>query len=280
MLVASKESIARVRGYKSPLLAATIVLTILYIFGTCIFCESEGKAERLLATPITLTPGRTIFIANATTVYLLVKTCDRSSELINYEPPVLGESGLIYVPQKLENRVPGFEFDLGGITDGGSPKIFWLATPEKIFDVYDDTTVYAAFCITKGQRVSLETKWLPDTLQKNRQLKLVRLGSRTAESVRYFKYNSINATRFLSPGHLIETGDLELAPGVQFSGESPLALPVPLVGAGTQLRLTATLLPGESIKSSMLQLPTTEAELARFLQVRNLAVSSTGPTLR
>ncbi|MBL0189557.1 MAG: hypothetical protein IPP97_27895 [Candidatus Obscuribacter sp.] len=280
MLVASKESIARVRGYSSPLLAATIVLTILYIFGTCIFCESEGKAERLLATPITLTPGRTTFIANATTVYLLVKTCDRSSELVSYAHPVLSVSGLTYVYRKPENRVPGFEFDFTGLASADTPHIFWLAKPEKVFDIYGDTTIHAAFCMTKGQRISLETKWLPDTLQKNRQLKLVRLGARTAGSSFYNSDYSIKAARFLSPGHLLKTDDLRLDDHDNSLLRSPLDLPVPLVGEGSQLRLTTTLIPGESIKSSMLQLPTTEAELARFLQVRNLAVTSAGPNLR
>ncbi len=280
MLVASKESIARVRGYKSPLLAATIVLTILYIVGTFISWETEGKSDRLLAYPITLTPGRTIFIANATTVYLLVKTCDRSSELVRYDHPVLSVSGLTYVSRKPENRVPGFEFDCTGVASADKPHIFWLAKPEKVTDVYDDTTIYAAFCMTKGQRISISLKWLPDALQKNRQLKLVRLGARTAGPLLYYKYDSIKAARFLSPGHLLKTGDSRLDSYGSRLRESPLDLPVPLVGEGSQLRLTTTLIPGESIKSSMLQLPTTEAELARFLQVRNLAVTSTGPNLR
>ncbi|MBK9622164.1 MAG: hypothetical protein IPO31_23520 [Candidatus Obscuribacter sp.] len=149
-------------------------------------------------------------------------------------------------------------------TASGYTTYFLVGKARKVFDIYGDTTIHAAFCMTKGQRISLETKWLPDTLQKNRQLKLVRLGARTAGSSFYNSYYSIKAARFLSPGHLLKTDDLRLDDHDNSLLRSPLDLPVPLVGEGAQLRLTTTLIPGESIKSSMLQLPTTEAELAKF----------------
>lgn len=61
---------------------------------------------------------------------------------------------------------------------------------------------------------------------------------------------------------------------------SPLDLPLPLIGDGSQLKLKTRLIAGEHIKSSMLQLPSSEEELKEFFAVRNLVVTESYPALK
>lgn len=279
MLVASKESIARVRGCKSPLLAATIVLTIVYFFGVGMSSMSVSQKEFQLAEPTVLRIGHNIFESDANTAYLLVKVVERNDAAIRDLPQAqYGRLNTVY--KEFNNKARDFEVTCEGVRNAHVPKLFWMTKSEPISGVQYDTRVFAAFYMTKGQRMSIDVKWLPDPVQKKQQLKIVRLGVRMPEFYPYYDYAAISSGKFLSSGHVLSVDDLMVKSTDPISPCSPLDLPVPLVGEGAQLRLTTTLIPGESIKSSMLQLPTTEAELARFLQVRNLAVTSTGPNLR
>ncbi len=67
--------------------------------------------------------------------------------------------------------------------------------------------------------------------------------------------------------------DLAVSSNDSINPYSPLDLPLPLIGDGTQLELKARLFAGEQIKSSMLVLPGSEEELKEFLAKRNLEVS-------
>lgn len=279
MLVASKESIEQVRRYKSPWFAATIVLTIVYFFGVGMFLMSVSQNEFRLAEPTVLKSGQNIFESDTDTVYLLVKVSERNDCTIRDLPqPRDGRLNTFY--KEFDKKARDFEVACAALRDSHAPKLFWMTKSEPISGVQYDTRVFAAFFMTKGQRMSINVKWQPDAGQKKQHLAIVRFGVRIPEFYPYYDYAAIKSGKFLSSGHVLSDDDLMVKSTDPISPRSPLDLPLPLIGDCTQLKLKTRLLAGERIKSSMLQLPTSEAELARFLHARNLAVTFTGPNMR
>ena len=272
MLVASKESIARVRGYKSPLLAAAIVLSVVYALGSGIFSMWVLQGEFRLAVPTVLKPGHNIFVSDADTVYLLVKTAERPDSAVRDVPTALG--GLLKTTyHEFDNKVRDFEVRCEGVRNSHAPRLFWMTKSERISGVRYDNRIFAAFYMTKGQLMSIDVKWLPDGMHKKQQLEVVRLGMRMPESFPYYNCAAIKAGKFLWPGHLLLPDDLAVSSNDSINPYSPLDLPLPLIGDGTQLELKTRLFAGEQIKSSMLVLPGSEEELKEFLAKRNLEVS-------
>ncbi|MDQ5968341.1 MAG: hypothetical protein QG625_4498 [Cyanobacteriota bacterium erpe_2018_sw_39hr_WHONDRS-SW48-000098_B_bin.30] len=272
MLVASKESIARVRGYKSPLLAAAIVLSVVYALGSGIFSMWVLQGEFRLAVPTVLKPGHNIFESDADTVYLLAKTYEHP-DLIFREMVMVRQGRLETDYEALDDRARNFEVTCESVKNAHTPKLFWMTKSERISGYRYQTRVCAAFYMTKGQRMLIDVKWHPDAAQKNQQLKIVRLGVRMSESIPYYNYAVIKSGKFLSPGRLLSTDDMVINEVGPARPCSPLDLPLPLIGDGTQLKLKTRLLAGEQIKSSMLELPKSEEELKEFLAMRNLEVS-------
>ena len=83
----------------------------------------------------------------------------------------------------------------------------------------------------------------------------------------------ILAARGLWGGTTLSHSNFRLASEeLEESDQSRLDLPVPLLRDPAGLKLKSNLMPGERIKSSMVQLPTSESELVKFLAERNIDV--------
>ncbi|MBK7840955.1 MAG: hypothetical protein IPJ49_25410 [Candidatus Obscuribacter sp.] len=205
-------------------------------------------------------------------MYLLAKTAERPDSAVRDVPTALG--GLLKTTyHEFDNKVRDFEVRCESVRNSHAPKLFWMTKSERISGYRYDTRVCAAFYVTKGQLMLIDVKWHPDAAHKKQQLEVVRLGMRMPESFPYYNCAAIKAGKFLWPGHLLLPDDMVINEVGPARPCSPLDLPLPLIGDGTQLKLKTRLLAGEQIKSSMLELPKSEEELKEFLAKRNLEVS-------
>lgn len=265
MLVASKESIAKVRGYNSPLLAAAILSMIFYFVGASVYDHLVWESEDDFAKPFNLVNGANTFVPDVDGVYLLVKVIDRY--------------GCARTPKYRELvSAPGFSFKVLDKAGASAPPWYFFVEPYPVPESIDDCNVYAACYLRKGQKLSYEMLYAPGKSHQRFDVRLYRLGTRFGDML---PQPSVRASKLLVAGRILSPGDYVVAFTYPFARHSAkLDLPVPLIEAPVNIKLKQGLLPGEAIKSSMLELPKNEEELRQFLAARNLIVAANQPDLK
>ncbi|MBK7750731.1 MAG: hypothetical protein IPI39_26190 [Candidatus Obscuribacter sp.] len=106
------------------------------------------QGEFRLAVPTVLKPGHNIFVSDADTVYLLVKTAERPDSAVRDVPTALG--GLLKTTyHEFDNKVRTLK--LGAkVRNSHAPRLFWMTKSERISGVRYDNRIFAAFYMTKG----------------------------------------------------------------------------------------------------------------------------------
>ncbi|MBK9620763.1 MAG: hypothetical protein IPO31_16445 [Candidatus Obscuribacter sp.] len=276
MLLDSRQSLSKIRGYKSPWLAMSIAYTVLCAFGACLYWGLQESAENELTSRLDLSPGPFMFESSRDSAYVLIK--HYRPKLYYNSPRQHFELGTrASLPEALEAGPPGFDFGFTKTLDAIPPRVFWLKTPEICSIMGERRVVYAVFFAPKGRRLNINFKIDDSAPQEDFEVSLVMLGARFSP---FGWYSSrVQSTGYLWADHVLSKGDLRFSCSKDLSDfcASPLDLPVPLTGNGEGLKLSQNVICGERLKSNMFCLPKNEEELKEFLAARHIEYSEGQP---
>lgn len=275
MLLDSRQSLSKIRGYKSPWLAVAIAYTILCAFGACLYWGLQESAENELTYCRALSPGAFMFESSRDSAYVLIKHYRPKPYYISPRQPFdLGTRASL--PKAIEAGPPRFEFGFTTTLDAIPPRVFWLKTPEISSALGEIRDVYAVFFAPKGRRLNINFKIDDSAPQEDFEVSLVMLGARLSPHDWYLSH--LQSTRYLWANHNLLDSDVRFDnEDASTCGGSPLNLPVPLIGNGEGLKLAQNVICEERLKSNMLCLPKSEEELRQFLVERHIEFSEVQP---
>ncbi len=275
MLLDSRQSLSKIRGYKSPWLAVAIAYTILCAFGACLYWGLQESAENELTSRLDLSPGPFMFESSRDSAYVLIKHYrPKHDHNSGRQPFDLGTRAA--VSKILDAGPPRFDFGFTTTLDAIPPRVFWLKTPEICSIMGERRVVYAVFFAPKGRRLNINFKIDDSAPQEDFEVSLVMLGARLSPFDWYLSH--MQSTRYLWADHKLLDSDVGFDnEDASTCGESPLNLPVPLIGNGEGLKLAQNVICKERLKSNMLCLPKSEEELRQFLVERHIEFSEVQP---